>query len=180
MLSGSFLYIPQCIYFYSRCICLHPLVSNFTFHNVSISTLLQSSLRPALPSLHSTMYLFLRGFPDVDIIPNSSLHSTMYLFLPDSVCNGISIRNCLYIPQCIYFYVSGFFIRTSSLLLYIPQCIYFYAIWLLSTSSFRYSFTFHNVSISTWSNIAMTISFSVFTFHNVSISTKTRSKSNLS
>ena len=125
VLSGSFLYIPQCIYFYSRCICLHPLVSNFTFHNVSISTLLQSSLRPALPSLHSTMYLFLRGFPDVDIIPNSSLHSTMYLFLLNQAARAILAKITLH----------------STMYLFLRVIVY--------APDISHSFTFHNVSIST-------------------------------
>ena len=85
----------------------------------------------------------------MDIIPNSSLHSTMYLFLPDSVCNGISIRNCLYIPQCIYFYHKFTASSSTHSILYIPQCIYFYTLPECKSSFILSCFTFHNVSIST-------------------------------
>ena len=93
----------------------------------------------------------------------------MYLFLLDGICffalfpaftfHNVSIstqaspvpyfcRNTLYIPQCIYFYKILLFILIRKIFLYIPQCIYFYSS-LKSQFSILFTFTFHNVSIST-------------------------------
>ena len=98
-------------------------------------------------TLHSTMYLFLRivqnhrqvvqhifTFHNVSISTvsncpfmrsHSSLHSTMYLFLPNTFQIDGNSTN-LYIPQCIYFYISCRNRLNSFIILYIPQCIYFY------------------------------------------------------
>ena len=99
---------------------------NFTFHNVSISTLSFTLTKKTVNALHSTMYLFL---PFTACTPSTScrtLHSTMYLFLPWSA-------GCR---------------RDSRVLLYIPQCIYFY-VWNADNRQWFAFFTFHNVSIST-------------------------------
>ena len=78
----SILYIPQCIYFYVQLPLKSPVQYNslhstmylflqkllhcpinllcFTFHNVSISTMIANILTICVLTLHSTMYLFLR------------------------------------------------------------------------------------------------------------------------
>ena len=53
------LYIPQCIYFYSKGNKTNYFYIFFTFHNVSISTAVASVCTPLSVTLHSTMYLFL-------------------------------------------------------------------------------------------------------------------------
>ena len=114
----------------------------------------------------------------------------MYLFLPSkrhnlaclsvftfhnvSISTPTMVRNqlikSLYIPQCIYFYLVTNLDGTIKSKLYIPQCIYFYA---YSSQAYftLFSFTFHNVSISTGAVKNGTLSINSFTFHNVSIST---------
>ena len=98
-------------------------------------------------SLHSTMYLFLLIPPPPYKEHDISLHSTMYLFLRLVVLNIHSLIE-LYIPQCIYFYRLAFGILTTHTPLHSTMYLF-----LRSRSAnpcmSRYSFTFHNVSIST-------------------------------
>ncbi len=100
---------------------------DFTFHNVSISTVTPAAVGDYFNALHSTMYLFLRKQPMTSRSALRSLHSTMYLFLQlFSFCKCQFIT--LYIPQCIYFYGFGLEEAMRQISLYIPQCIYFYTI----------------------------------------------------
>ncbi len=142
------LYIPQCIYFYVSSkiigrwfsISLHSTMYlfllyfhisekfqsyNFTFHNVSISTVSNCPFMRSHSSLHSTMYLFL---PNTFQIDGNSTN----LYIPQCIYFYISCRNrlnsfiILYIPQCIYFYPPDRIFKYLVNNLYIPQCIYFY------------------------------------------------------
>ena len=98
---------------------------SFTFHNVSISTkFLLNKYRQDKP-LHSTMYLFLPNPLENAAVIRVTLHSTMYLFLQYEQFGTLQWDR-LYIPQCIYFYYAA-----------------------TSDSFPSTNFTFHNVSIST-------------------------------
>ena len=55
---------------------------SFTFHNVSIKTLLALTLSVSERTLHSTMFLLKPTFAESVINPESSLHSTMFLLKP--------------------------------------------------------------------------------------------------
>ena len=99
----------------------------FTFHYVSISTGLRQPTAAGLLHLHSTMYLFQHTGRGPKEIPQYNLHSTMYLF-QHVLKNSQITRYPIYIPLCIYF-------NASSMTLTITQ----------------YAFTFHYVSISTFS-----------------------------
>ena len=145
----ALLYIPQCIYFYPSSYALEVPFSE-PLHSTMYLFLLFRPWRIAFPNktLHSTMYLFLLRFVMWKVRFGSSLHSTMYLFLRIRR-KIILIGLMLYIPQCIYFYISRKFAGLSTLSLYIPQCIYFYS-FNPDTDGWGTYFTFHNVSISTW------------------------------
>ena len=56
------------------------LVSKFTFHYVSISTIADLTSFLTTYDLHSTMYLFQRQPPEITAHRQPHLHSTMYLF----------------------------------------------------------------------------------------------------
>ena len=144
----SQLYIPQCIYFYTRPVCF------------------PSSFRV---TLHSTMYLFLHFYEKV-LLPLGQLYipQCIYFYMMRFLISLILLL--LYIPQCIYFYNpfkntrQGFpyftFHNVSiSTGTFVPR-----SIW-------QIIFTFHNVSISTDYRSGRQEMWPVFTFHNVSIST---------
>ena len=120
---------------------------NFTFHNVSISTLIVVKRILHCFPLHSTMYLFLRVPLKTVHFLLIPLHSTMYLFLPylqhpDSVQVLVFTFHNVSISTHSKSYVVAY------CCLYIPQCIYFYSGCAASLNSSIF-FTFHNVSIST-------------------------------
>ncbi len=74
------IYIPLCIYFNDYTLVYTNDKNLFTFHYVSISTVLIMDFAEADQYLHSTMYLFQptrRGQPRLSC---KYLHSTMYLF----------------------------------------------------------------------------------------------------
>ena len=81
------IYIPLCIYF--NC-CLHPYLFFavlFTFHYVSISTIIPLNSVVLSVNLHSTMYLFQRRPFWTSSRSGANLHSTMYLFQrPGNAC----------------------------------------------------------------------------------------------
>ena len=122
---GKLLYIPQCIYFYRlafgiltthtplhstmylflRSRSANPCMSrySFTFHNVSISTKGEQSGSDASQTLHSTMYLFLRSRTFCFYI--DSLFTFHNVSISTQALRTVSVLpQCLYIPQCIYFY----------------------------------------------------------------------------
>ena len=74
------IYIPLCIYFNDYSYVLTIDGTSFTFHYVSISTILLIISAVATLHLHSTMYLFqLQPLPAASL-QQRYLHSTMYLF----------------------------------------------------------------------------------------------------
>ena len=119
----------------------------FTFHYVSISTVIDTRFAVFLAHLHSTMYLF-----------QHSIHIEL------------QITNIIYIPLCIYFNNTFFILSGNNRIIYIPLCIYFnkfldphkrtkefiyipLCIYFNETADEyirkSYRFTFHYVSIST-------------------------------
>ncbi len=103
-------------------------------------------LHPVLP-LHSKMYLFLRcGDPGL-VKEEGTLHSKMYLFLQKTrslLISGVtSLHSKMYL-----FLPSSVGLSSSPQKLYIPKCIYFYVTIQVIIIPFQ-AFTFQNVSIST-------------------------------
>ena len=141
------IYIPLCIYFNSFFKTCPYVLAIFTFHYVSISTIVFILLENHLVYLHSTMYLFQLILFLILSLVGTNLHSTMYLFQP--LLDTLSSPFCIiYIPLCIYFnlYLLPFLLCPTHI--YIPLCIYF------NNKQVRYVpviliFTFHYVSIST-------------------------------
>ena len=104
----------------SSCTC-----SIFTFHNVSISTITELHQEISVPTLHSTMYLFLLSWRIEQLQSYLSLHSTMYLFLPMKERDIKAIINFTFHNVSISTVLSYYDVVDKD------------------------SFTFHNVSIST-------------------------------
>ena len=146
------------------------IVPSFTFHNVSIST-----LEPICSVIGEIVFTFHNvsistTYDANDMSCSATLHSTMYLFLLPS--RRIRQRwAILYIPQCIYFYsyarvvpvlvrslhstmylfLPGSPVRASSTMLPLHSTMYLFLLRTHRQFSCPWStFTFHNVSISTW------------------------------
>ena len=121
------------------------------------------------PPLHSKMYLFLRcGDPGL-VKEEGTLHSKMYLFLQKTrslLISGVtSLHSKMYL-----FLPSSVGLSSSPQKLYIPKCIYFYVTIQVIIIPFQ-AFTFQNVSISTNLRSLNVCNRIRFTFQNVSIST---------
>ena len=97
------LYIPLCLYYYSKGFCYEDGCVIFTFHYVSITTKLRTQVLCMHLSLHSTMSLLLHTC-QYDYFPVFlSLHSTMSLLLQNMIVR-VPLRMLLYIPLCLYYY----------------------------------------------------------------------------
>ena len=119
--------------------------SNFTFHNVSISTEQRCwPLRLLILYIPQCIYFYI--YLCNCQYCNRPLHSTMYLFLPCSPHTMLH-RKKLYIPQCIYFY--PIILRLSFYDPALHSTMYLFLRKLRRTSGSFLFFTFHNVSIST-------------------------------
>ena len=69
-------------------------VHSFTFHYVSISTIIPLILLIFLTHLHSTMYLFQPVEHRINLVRHIHLHSTMYLFQPTGTLTfSLILRN---------------------------------------------------------------------------------------
>ena len=165
--------------------------SNFTFHNVSISTEQRCwPLRLLILYIPQCIYFYI--YLCNCQYCNRPLHSTMYLFLRFWAKTFWDNKH-LYIPQCIYFYLAllipccigrsftfhNVSISTLSfcafpfmILLYIPQCIYFYVNFGALPAAFS---SLHSTMylFLPGSPFPCFSGHSSFTFHNVSISTPT-------
>ena len=99
------------------------LVSNFTFHYVSISTIADLTSFLTTYDLHSTMYLFQRQPPEITAHRQPHLHSTMYLFKLLTYQDMMYLI-LIYIPLCIYLNFISIFSIDLCNIIYIPLCIY--------------------------------------------------------
>ena len=166
--------------------------TDFTFHNVSINTLLRTCRHTFLPSLHSTMFLLIQKY---NIRPESldgSLHSTMFLLILqidsrehqkviDFTFHNVSINTTKRPRLCINLSALH---STMFLLILCGDLRNSFALKSLHSTMFlliqpqlcklprtRWNFTFHNVSINTKLYELFKGTEYVFTFHNVSINT---------
>ncbi len=106
-------------------------LDNFTFHNVSISTCQKPCAAVNQQTLHSTMYLFLRQGQK-----GLLRHAASFTFHNVSISTSCAqiirpTERNLYIPQCIYFYITatgielnGSFTLHSTMYLFLPRPIF--------------------------------------------------------
>ena len=119
-------------------------------------------------TLHSTMSLLLRFVISHSPSEDATLHSTMSLLL-QKINPHNDPRIYLYIPLCLYYYTfqSGiiFLLRTlhSTMSLLLPGVCF--------VKFIQRFFTFHYVSITTFSPRSFSFLNLLFTFHYVSITT---------
>ena len=99
-------------------------LSLFTFHYVSISTMIERLSSILCSYLHSTMYLFQRRWFWNWFRLNIYLHSTMYLFqlfvVGTIVPIGFNLHSTMYLFQ-----LSADIQFSVLISIYIPLCIYF-------------------------------------------------------
>ena len=119
------IYIPLCIYFNHPAGLISSQMNTFTFHYVSISTIVLLIKHSMHNDLHSTMYLFQQE----DVIDNRDSYT-------------------IYIPLCIYFNCRTRYSQRHSwwFTFHYVSISTFIA---FSIKNFWYIFTFHYVSIST-------------------------------
>ena len=99
------LYIPLCLYLYTQHCHYSIISSNFTFHYVYIYIYYELGEDCYYPTLHSTMFIFIWGWLCLCSAWGCSLHSTMFIFI---LCFpfGQEEKRSLYIPLCLYLYLS--------------------------------------------------------------------------
>ena len=120
----------------------------FTFHNVSINTIIFHLLSIPHSSLHSTMFLLIQLDKEKDNKNISSLHSTMFLLIQNITSRKERTKTTLH---------STMFLLIRFSALHLPELqetlhsTMFLLIRLKSNSSaiVLICFTFHNVSINT-------------------------------
>ena len=165
----------------------------FTFHNVSINTLLWFRWKVCIRwTLHSTMFLLIHRFRMHFSKQQIALHSTMFLLIlsdrPELQGTHFALHSTMFLLIrrflcCAWCSVSPLHSTMFLLILHRTDSRWFLHLSLHSTMFLliqRYEvfqrtagayFTFHNVSINTAVVDKNDIVLSCFTFHNVSINT---------
>ena len=164
------IYIPLCIYFNWSQPPWHSSWNRFTFHYVSIST-------SAIWNLITHITTFTFHYVSISTWSQPPWHSSwnriyipLCIYFNSPSCSAMPSQYSIYIPLCIYFNPTDNSPPTPAMWIYIPLCIYFNLPRLTAISTWM-SFTFHYVSISTWSDREFHSLHNEFTFHYVSIST---------
>ena len=120
----------------------------FTFHYVSITTIINFHPHRHSPFLYIPLCLYYYGFKRAaDQKQGRTLHSTMSLLLPQALVMWSSASTTLHSTMSLL--LRRFHFRCSKWMnLYIPLCLYYYCC-LTQTCLLAQNFTFHYVSITT-------------------------------
>ena len=120
---------------------------HFTFHNVSINTGFQQCVLRCLSSLHSTMFLLIRGNDYGNRVRNSPLHSTMFLLIRGDEAPWMW-KNTFTFHNVSINTTSPFCICRNKMTLHSTMFLLILAA--KENKNFKaFVFTFHNVSINT-------------------------------
>ena len=95
------------------------------------------------------------------------LHSTMFIFISLRNLKGMKY-NLIYIPLCLYLYITKTAWFHSLTFIYIPLCLYLYMRQVIDMED-ELLFTFHYVYIYINNDNPISNRFNVFTFHYVYI-----------
>ena len=98
------------------------LLSNFTFHNVSINTIQDQDPTLTIDPLHSTMFLLIPQAAKVETAATMTLHSTMFLLNTGAATYETAV-DTLHSTMFLLIQISTIRQRMCRTL-YIPQCFY--------------------------------------------------------
>ena len=76
-------------------------------------------------NLHSTMFIFILSRFIFCVRFGLHLHSTMFIFISEPVYCSFNVR-CIYIPLCLYLYITKCICIVIYCRIYIPLCLYLY------------------------------------------------------
>ena len=123
--SDILIYIPLCLYLYSKSLIFFLPCTWFTFHYVYIYMSREKVFNIQRKHLHSTMFIFIFKCENHRYRRCVYLHSTMFIFISDPILAAVSPA-AIYIPLCLYLYAFRSTWLTASGCIYIPLCLYLY------------------------------------------------------